>query len=249
MFDSFKDAVSSFSGVLDSSFLIDEDGSLQVFYAPFEYVNTNAKIAIVGITPGNQQAVNALSEAKRLLAQGVSTDEILRQAIKFGSFSGPMRNNLVRMMDYFSLNQYLGVDSCMELFGQRDDLVQFLSALPFPVFLKGSNYNGSPNMLTNHLLKKHINNYLVPMVSQLPNTIFIPLGPKVEAVFQYLVKQGIVKDENVLFGFSHPSGANMERILYLVEEKSRESLSIKTNAEKIDNNREQILLKVEKLLG
>ena len=50
--------------LLPDSFLLEKEGKISIYYAPFEYVNENAKIVLVGITPGLQQAVNALNTAK-----------------------------------------------------------------------------------------------------------------------------------------------------------------------------------------
>jgi len=43
--------------------MIAHDGEITVTYAPLEYVNEQARIVLVGITPRRQQAVNALLEA------------------------------------------------------------------------------------------------------------------------------------------------------------------------------------------
>ena len=52
---------------LPDSLLLKEKGNLKIYYAPFDYLNRDAKIAIVGITPGKTQAVAALGEARRIL--------------------------------------------------------------------------------------------------------------------------------------------------------------------------------------
>jgi hypothetical protein len=44
---------------------IDSGNGLQISYAPFDYVNLNAKVVIVGITPGEQQAINALKASDK----------------------------------------------------------------------------------------------------------------------------------------------------------------------------------------
>ena len=37
----------------DASLLLAQDGDLSVYYSPFDYINKEAKIVIVGITPEN----------------------------------------------------------------------------------------------------------------------------------------------------------------------------------------------------
>ena len=37
--------------VTNNKFLINKEGNIKIYYAPFDYVNSKAKIMIVGITP------------------------------------------------------------------------------------------------------------------------------------------------------------------------------------------------------
>ena len=75
-------------------------------YAPFEHIQHSAKVVIVGITPGEQQARNALLEARRQLIAGASQAMALSKAKVFASFSGPMRANLVAMLDHVGLHRW-----------------------------------------------------------------------------------------------------------------------------------------------
>ncbi|WP_192799546.1 DUF4258 domain-containing protein [Brucella tritici] len=45
----------------DSRLALHREGNQQVCYSPFDYVETSARLAIVGITPGMTQALNALN--------------------------------------------------------------------------------------------------------------------------------------------------------------------------------------------
>lgn len=49
--------------------LLWKQGELSVFYAPWDWVNTSAKVMLVGITPGLHQATQALGEIRRCLAR------------------------------------------------------------------------------------------------------------------------------------------------------------------------------------
>ena len=85
--------------VTSESFNLARDGNLRVQWAPIEYVPPSARLAIVGITPGRQQANNALRAFQDAIAEGHSREEALRQAKFIASFSGGMRNNLVEMLN------------------------------------------------------------------------------------------------------------------------------------------------------
>ena len=45
--------------VTNNKFLINKEGNIKIYYAPFDYVNSKAKIMIVGITPGFQQMLQS----------------------------------------------------------------------------------------------------------------------------------------------------------------------------------------------
>ena len=68
---------------LAKELLLLSEGNLETFYAPFDYINTQARVTICGITPGYQQALIALNEARRQLQAGASLDEAKRIARRF----------------------------------------------------------------------------------------------------------------------------------------------------------------------
>jgi len=230
---------------LPTELLIEEDGDLSVYYAPFDYINTEAKIVICGITPGFQQAILALEEASKQLRQGATSETAKLAAKNTASFGGPMRSNLIRLLDYIGIPQKIGIDSCSELFRSKSNLVHYTSALRYPVFKALKNYSGTPSMVSKPILRKQIENYLLPELVQLSSsTLIVPLGPKVEKALSLAVKTGSVSREQVLSGLPHPSGANAERIAYFLGEKPADKLSAKTNPIKIDAAKEKVIAKV-----
>ncbi len=101
--------------------LVDRKGNVEVFYAPHnEYINKEAKIMIVGITPGFEQMTTAIGIAKRGLNAGIDISEIQRECKSQARFSGAIRRNLVSMMDEIAFNKILRVKSCSELFETTD---------------------------------------------------------------------------------------------------------------------------------
>ena len=91
---------------LGGKLLISNSENVTINYAPFEHIQHGAKVVIVGITPGEQQARNALLEARRQLIAGASQAMALSKAKVFASFSGPMRANLVAMLDHVGLHRW-----------------------------------------------------------------------------------------------------------------------------------------------
>lgn len=245
------DSTANFSGAnLPRELLLSTEGSLQTFYAPFDYVNTAAKIVICGITPGHTQAVNALNEARRALKAGASLEEANRKAKETASFSGPMRPNLIAMLDHIGAAGLLGIDSCEQLFTTHSHIVHYTSALRYPVFVNGANYNGTPSMLGKRTLREQIDRHLAEEIQTLgSNCLYVPLGPKVAQAFEHLQRKGLLRPEQVLSGLPHPSGANAERISYFLGKKDKQKLSAKTNPDVIDTARRQLTAKVSSLIG
>lgn len=237
-----------FTNSLPAELLLTSEGNLQTFYAPFDHINTGARIVLCGITPGLQQASRALDEACKQLRQGASIEQAREAAKATASFAGPMRNNLVNMLDHVGVHTLLAIDSCARLFDTHRHLVHYTSALRYPVFVDGLNYSGSPAMLSRSSLRRQVETHLAEEIRILgPKCLYVPLGPKVAEVFQHLQTTGLLKAEQTLDGLPHPSGANAERISYFLGNKSREKLSPKTNPAALDSAKTRILGKLAKL--
>lgn len=235
------------TSLLPKSLLIDTDGGLSIYYVPFDYINQDAKIVIVGITPGFTQLKNALIAAQSNIALGRSVEETLIDIKKKASFSGAMRKNLVDMLDFMGIQKWLSIGTCADLFNNQSHLLHSTSALKYPVFIKGENYNGTPNMTKHPLLKSYLLANFGKEAEMLKNAIFVPLGPKPAEAMQLLVQNGVVDESRILFGLPHPSPASMERINYFLEKKEKSKLSIKTNPDVIDNAKQAIIDKLKRL--
>lgn len=232
---------------IPAAFDLAREGSISAHYIPFDWVNPDARIVIVGITPGFTQWMNAMREAQKQLAAGSSSAEALREAKRTGAFSGSMRPNLVALLDHFGLNRWLGIKSCDSLFGGDAHLVHTTSALRHPIFVGGENYNGTPGMTQHQLLQKQLVEHFVQEAQQLKQAVFVPLGPKVSEALAWLVQKGKLDGGRVLDGMPHPSGANAERIAYMLGRKTRDALSVKTNAAKLDAAAEGLRQKIRVL--
>lgn len=249
IFSRYRDAVASHSqsdgtcGPLPKNLLLSEEGDFSIYYAPFDYVNDGAKLVIVGITPGLKQARLALDSAASTLRSGATTEHVLREAKNHASFGGPMRTNLVQMMDCLGINSLLGIHSTSDLFTSRSDLVHFTSILRYPVFVNDKNYSGSPHPSKVRLLNDALS-YFQDETKQLQDALFLPVGTLPNNILARFVKAGHLDEDNVLLNIPHPSGANQERINYFLGKKPREALSSRTNPEKIDVSKMALMSKL-----
>lgn len=225
---------------------IEHDGrAVEMVYAPFDHVNPSARVVIIGMTPGLQQASNALRAAQAALHEGASHSVAAMDAKVFASFSGPMRTNLIAMLDSIGIASHLGVASTASLWEANSHLVHFTSALRYPVFVDGENWSGQPDMLRTEALQQWLEIYTGDELRTLSrNPLFVPLGPKVADALRHLAKRGFIAGDRILTGLPHPSGANAERIAYFLGRKERSLLSSKTNAATIDRDRAGLIARV-----
>ena len=216
-------------------------GDLSVFYSPFEHINREARLVIVGITPGMTQAVLALESARLSMNAGHSIEETLKDAKRAASFGGSMRAKLIELLDYIGLQEKLRIRSAGDLFGSHNHLVHFTSILRYPVFKSDKNYNSNP--LRNPFFQQYVELF-INEVSAFEQALILPLGRVPRIVIESLMHRGIVQEDRTLSGLPHPSGANSERIAYFLGRKPKNLLSAKTSSEKIDRDKSELIRKV-----
>jgi hypothetical protein len=254
LFPQFVSAISRLSNVqLSSRSLLDpelrlfQSADLEAWYTPFEYINADAKLVVVGITPGETQLLNALREARTQLRAGAGMEDTLKAAKYMGAFSGPLRQHLVALLDHVGFHNWLGISSTQDLFGVSRHLLHTTSILRHAVFYKGKNYNGTPDMLRHSRLCQSILDHFAIEAASLRHAVFVPLGDKVAKALDFVVSEGVLSQAQILDGLPHPSPANIERIHFFTGQKCRSALSAKTNAERIASAREKLFVRVGQL--
>ena len=143
------------------------------------------------------------------------------------SFAGTMRDNLVAMLDGIGVPAALGVAESAELFGARRDLLHTTSALRYPVFTSGRNYNGQPSVLGHAVLRAGVETLLREALDAVPGALVLPLGKHAGLAVGRLVASGAVVAERCAFGFPHPSGANGHRASEFVSNRDDLKLAVR----------------------
>ncbi|MDH4459224.1 MAG: hypothetical protein QE272_11005 [Nevskia sp.] len=209
-------------------FLLWEDAAsgMSQYYAPFEYLNQDAKLILIGITPGAGQMKVALGEAAKALRAGNLPEDSMRIVKREASFAGnPTRSNVIRILDGLGYNRMLKIRSCASLWAESDHLVHFTSILGNPVFTGGitsKDYTGSPLALSVPVLKRRMIEDLVPELAQIsPTAVIVPLGEPVGKSIHFLHERGLIKQRVMMFqghvvAPPHPSGANNELVNLLL---------------------------------
>lgn len=235
LFARFAPAIRAFNGDVHAPALrIASEGHLTVQYAPFEWVNPQAQLIIVGITPGATQAVNALMEAKRQLNSDAPQASVLQAAKRVGAFSGRMRSNLVAMLDEVGLPRCAGVSSSDDLFEGTSTFLQTASVVPYPAFWKGENYRGQTLPQRSPALRELVLDRFVPLIQSLPRAPILALGNVVCDTLQWLADKGHLDRGRLLGTMPHPSPANNGPIGHFLGRNPDEPRSPRIKTAEID---------------
>ena len=200
--------------VMSKTFLLSKDGNIEIYYAPFDYINPKAKIVIVGITPGLQQMIQSY--------HAIKDGKSLREVKDLSSFKGAMRTTLVKFMDELKINKILKIQSCESLFNLHNKYLHSTSLVKYPVFDKGKNYSGV-NILKKKILLDFIEDNFLKELEVFQGSIIVPLGNAVSSTIEYLNIKHQLKLKCFLKGFPHPSGLNARKNIQFKE--NREEMS------------------------
>ncbi len=204
--------------VKDKKFLLEKEKNIEIYYAPFDYINSKAKIVIVGITPGLQQML----QSYEVINQGKSFKEVK----DLSSFKGSMRTGLIKYLDELKINDILKIKSCESLFNKNSKYLHTTSLVKYPVFDKGKNYSGA-NILKKKILLDFIEKNFLEELKTLKKSIIIPLGNTVSSTIEYLNNKYKLKLSCFLKGFPHPSGANARKNIQFKENKRNMKLLLR----------------------
>ena len=200
------------STITNKNFLIKREDNIEIYYAPFDYINLKAKIMIVGITPGLQQMLQSF--------EAVNEGRSLKEVKDLSSFKGSMRTTLIKYLDALNINKKLKIKSCESLFNINSKYLHSTSLIKYPVFDKGRNYSGS-GLLKKKILLDFLEAHFVKELKKLDKTIIVPLGNTVSSTIDYLNNEFKLNLKCFLKGFPHPSGLNVRKDIQFKENKVR----------------------------
>ena len=215
LFDDYEKQIRSLpadptaSDVLRRRFLLAREGTLEAFYAPLHGVTADAEVVIVGLSPGLSQMLLAFREARDLLRSGCGAPGIFDEIRRRMAFAGPMRRNLIVMLDAIGVARRLELPTTAALFDHAASRLHSTSALRYPVLKNRRNYSGSPKVEGSTLLSTMARANLPAELDLLPDAVIVPLGRAVEATLGHL---RLDRSHKVLWGFPHPSGGNGHRV-------------------------------------
>ena len=170
----------------------------------FSYVNPNAQLVLVGITPGNSQLKGS--------REGKSDEDIKKE----NAFAGNMRTPLIRMLDSIEVNKLLGIATCKSLWEGDFNKVEMTSLLKDATYLLKKDgtkemFKDTKKIAKSAKLTQMLHEGFVADCKNYKNArLFVACGPNVYGVLEDLQKQNLIKVPIV--AIAHPSGANSGRI-------------------------------------
>jgi hypothetical protein len=215
------------SAVRHPDTLIAKESQYEVFYIPFEHINRNARLVIVGITPGTTQLEMAYTEAQRLLALGVGQEDILATVKAHAAFGGEaMRPNLLRMLRHFDFARLFGIKDEADLWDGAAALLHSTSVIPHAAFKKGRMFSGSFDEVINaRPLRESFENDFVASLSELTgDALYVGLGKTPYEALKHCVRLGVIKPSQLLGALAHPSRSGGSQVAVYLGEKSSADL-------------------------
>lgn len=180
----------------------------EVYYIPFEWTNPEAKLVVVGITPGPNQLELAYRTASSKIKVGLDDEGILKAAKMHGAFGGAsMRPNLIRMMEHFGFADLFGVDRVEDFWGSRADMFMGTSVVPHAAFRRGKPFAGSfEDIMKSNALTECFLYDFVPSLKGIPETAkFVALGDTPLQALAWCVRNRHLQEHQVMGAFAHPS--------------------------------------------
>lgn len=174
----------------------------------FDYVNPEAEVVIVGITPGNSQTKGS--------REGLTPKEIKQKY----AFKG-LTNNMAKMLDYIGVNTFLGINSCKSLWKEDFDRVEMTSLLKNATYkVTGSKkemFKDADMITKSEDLRKEFEEGFVKDCEQYNNArLFVACGQGVYDELMKLKERGVITAPIV--GIAHPSGNNVIKVKYYMDE-------------------------------
>ncbi len=210
--------------------MLDTDSILgdELYYVPFEHMNVEAKLVIVGITPGPRQIALAYEAARVALNAGLNDLQVSCSAKKEGAFGGPtMRPNLIRMLRAFNFSELIDIEDPTALWGRSSSLLHAISIVPHAAFRKGTPFSGKfDDVLASPILRNCFERDFastLPLIS--PNAFYVALGPAPLAALDWCSDQNLIRADQVLGAFAHPSRSGGTQVDIYLGERSIDDLT------------------------
>jgi hypothetical protein len=181
---------------------------ITILWAPFDFVNLSAQLAIVGVTPGPTQAMLSYEAVRRASAKGEDPQAALATIKAASSFRGTViEHNLKSLLEHSGASERAGIENIDNLWSKEASKVHFTSTIRYPTFFNSELYNNQIDSLKHPELRRYIETYLAEELSALPTTsLIVALGLKGPKIVRHAANIAGLDLKRIL-ALPHPSGS------------------------------------------
>jgi hypothetical protein len=179
-------------------------GPLELFYAPLDWVNREAKLVLLGAAPGWHEMEAAFRTVRAGLGVPASDGALLRRA-RLATLPGAgTRQRLLRLLEAVEVPARLGVSEPRALL--EPGLLHWTWVARYPVFAGGRNYGGrDPSLLLSPLMRAFTTDALVGELGAVPDALVVPVGAPAADALWLLVHLGLLERDRVGPSLPDPS--------------------------------------------
>lgn len=213
--------------VIDKPIVVGKHGAYSASYVPFEHTNTNARLVLVGTTPGHTHIKRAAELTAIMLRARQPGLVIQREHKRQVEMGDPLaRPNLLRMLDHFLIPSLVGVPNAATLWDDRFDTIQPLALLPLATTRRGLAFDGSfDEVLDVTLLREQFEALFMARVRQARrDALYIAFGRTAWAALAHAATAGIIQPRQMLGMMPVPTRAGT-MVRYFLREISAAQLS------------------------
>ena len=181
---------------------------IRIIWAPFDFINRDARLAIIGVTPGPTQAFLSYRAGRQSVVDGSDIQESLEKAKTASSFRGDvMEPNLKSLLEHSGVAERAGIVDIDLLWTKEAKKVHFTSTIRYPTFINNQLFNNQIDSLAHAELRRYVDTYLVEELRSLPtDSQIVVLGKKGPRIVRHAAKTGGI-DEKRIISLPHPSGS------------------------------------------
>lgn len=185
-----------------------DEHRIRIFWAPFDFINRSARVAIIGVTPGPTQAKRSYRAARRAADAGTDLQAALEQAKAESSFRGDvMEPNLKSLLEHSGAAERAGIEDVDLLWTDEAHKVHFTSTIRYPTFIDGQLFNNQIDSLSHSELRRYVETYLAEELRVLPiDTQIVALGKKGPRIVRHAAKIARIEPKRIV-NLPHPSGS------------------------------------------
>jgi hypothetical protein len=181
---------------------------IEILWAPFDYINRDAKLVIVGVTPGPNQALRSYQAVRLAVARGAEPQTEIAKIKVDSSFRGDViESNLKSLLEHSGLAERAGIQDIDDLWAGEAHKVHFTSTIRYPTFIGDKLFNNQIDSLRHPVLRRYVETYLSEELAAVPlDAVIVALGQKGSRIVRHAARVSGIASGRVE-ALPHPSSS------------------------------------------